>query len=82
MDPKILDDMARKLAAALPPGIHEFQQDIEKNLRAALEAMLSKMNLVSREEYEVQQAVLERTRIKLEHLQKQMEELEKQILKP
>lgn len=77
MDPKILDDMARKLADSLPPGLHGLQSEAQRNLRAALEALLSKLNLVSREEFEVQSAVLARTRAKLEALEKQVSKLEK-----
>ena len=80
MDPKILDDMAQKLTGSLPPGFQEFQSEAEKNLRAALEAMLSKLNMVSREEFDVQSAVLARTRAKLEALEKQVAELEKSSL--
>jgi BMFP domain-containing protein YqiC len=77
MDPKIIDDMAQKLAGSLPPGVQGFQHEVEKNLRAALEAMLSKLNMVNREEFDVQSAVLARTRAKLDALEKQVAELEK-----
>lgn len=78
LNAKTLDDLARRLADSLPPGLHELQQDAEKNLRAALESAMSRLELVSREEFEVQRAVLARTREKLETLEKQVAELEKQ----
>jgi len=79
MDPKILDDISRRLAAALPPGITTLKDDLEKNIRAALDGIIGNMNLVTRQEFEVQQKVLERTRLKLEALDKQLKELEKNI---
>jgi BMFP domain-containing protein YqiC len=79
MDPKILDELSRRLAAALPPGITTLKDDLEKNIRTALTGITENLNLVSREEFEVQQKVLERTRIKLEALEKQLIELEKNL---
>lgn len=80
MDPKILDDMARKLADAMPSGITELQKDLEKNLRAGLERTLEQMQLVSRKEFDVQTAVLARTREKLEQLEQLVDQLEQQML--
>lgn len=79
MDPKILDELSRRLAAALPPGITTLKEDLEKNIRTALTGITENLNLVSREEFEVQQKVLQRTRIKLEALEKQLIELEKNL---
>ena len=81
MDPKILDEMARKLADSMPGGIKIMQSDLEKNARAVLESMLSKMNLVSRVEFDIQAAVLARSRAKIDALEKQIAELERQVLK-
>ncbi len=82
LDPKLLnaktlDEWARKLAASLPKGLQSAQQDLEKNLRAGLEGMFQKLDLVTREEYEVQVALLERTREKILSLEKHLQELEK-----
>jgi len=76
LDPKLFDDIARRLADAVPTGIREIQQDVEKNLRAVLQASLSKLDLVTREEFDVQARVLERTREKLDRLEKTLSELE------
>lgn len=78
IDPKAFDDLAKRFTEALPPGIRQFQADIEKNFHAALQATFSKLDLVTRDEFEVQQGVLARTRAKLEALEKQIAELEKQ----
>lgn len=80
MDPKIFDDLARTLADSVPRGIRELQQDMEKNVRAALEHGFERLNLVSREEFELQAAVLARTRSKLDALEKQVAALEAQLL--
>ncbi len=78
IDPKHLDDLARKVAGSLPSGLQVLKEDIERNLRAALEAALAKMDLVTREEFDVQSAVLARTREKLQRLEAQVAELERQ----
>ena len=79
MDPKILDELSQRLASALPSGVTAIQEDMEKNIRAVLDGIMTKMNLVSRQEFEVQQKVLERTREKIENLEKLVIELEKTI---
>ncbi len=80
MDPKVLDDLARKLADAMPSGLRDLQHDVQHNVRAALDQAFSRMHLVTREEFEVQSAVLARTRAKVEQLEKQVAELEAQVL--
>lgn len=75
--PNQLDDLAKKLADFMPASFQEIQTDVEKNMRSGLESGLRKMNLVTREEFEVQTAVLLRTREKLEALEKVVSKLEK-----
>lgn len=77
MDPNIIDELSRQISRALPDSVNAIRQDLETNIRATLSSLLGKMNLVSREEFEIQQRVLERTRAKLEQLEKQVSELEK-----
>jgi len=76
IETKLLDDLARRLAAAMPRGLTAFQQDIEKNLRAGLETMFQRLDLVTREEYEVQAALLARSHEKLTILEARLAELE------
>ncbi|MGH8501193.1 MAG: accessory factor UbiK family protein [Gammaproteobacteria bacterium] len=76
IETKLLDDLARKLASAMPRGVSAFQQEIEKNLRAGLEAVFQRLDLVTREEYEVQVALLTRSREKLAALEARIAELE------
>jgi BMFP domain-containing protein YqiC len=78
IDPKHLDDLAQKVAGSLPSGLQVLKEDMERNLRAVLEAALAKMDLVTREEFDVQSAVLARTREKLQRLEAQVAELERQ----
>ena len=78
IDPKLIDDLAQRLADTLPKGIQSLQGDVMKNLRAGLESGLSRLDLVSREEFEVQAAVLSRTREKLKRLEEQVKALEEQ----
>lgn len=76
INPKMLDDLAKTLAGALPPGLREMQQEIEKNFRAVLQGFFSRMDLVTREEFEVQSEVLARTRSMVEELERQVAAME------
>ena len=75
-DPKSIDDIANRLADAIPPGLSSLKQDMEKNFHAILQSALGKLDLVTREEFEVQKAVLAKTRSKLEDLEKRVAEIE------
>jgi BMFP domain-containing protein YqiC len=79
-DSKSLDDIANRLAGSIPPGLHTLREDLEKNFRAVLQSAFAKMDLVTREEFEVQKGVLAKTRQKLEVLEARVLELEKQLL--
>jgi BMFP domain-containing protein YqiC len=76
METKLIEELARKLAESVPPGVRALQADMEKNFRALLETGLGRMNLVMREEFDVQSRVLERTREKLTALEARIKELE------
>ena len=71
-----IEKLAKKLADAVPDGLRSMQKELEQNFRSVLRAGLGKLDLVTREEFEVQEAVLVRTREKLEALEKQLAELE------
>lgn len=77
-----LDDLAKKLTALMPEPVRHLQEDMEKNMRGLLEGGLQKMNLVTREEFDIQSAVLLRTREKLEALEKRLAALEAQQTVP
>ena len=76
IDPKKFDEIADTITRALPPGLLQMREDAEKNIRAAMSSTFNKLDLVTREEFEVQSQVLLRTREKLEALEKRVEELE------
>jgi BMFP domain-containing protein YqiC len=78
-DPKALDDIANRLANAVPPGLNNLKEEMEKNFHAILQATLGKLDLVTREEFEVQKGVLAKTRSKLEALELQVAEIEKRL---
>lgn len=79
IDPKTLDDFAKRLADVVPQSARDLHQDIEKNLRAVISSTFSKLNLVTREDLEIQQNVLQRTRSKVEKLEQQIAELENRL---
>lgn len=79
IDPKILDELSKRFTEIVPSSVRQLQTDMEKNFHAVLQATFAKMDLVTREEFDVQQAVLARTRTKLEVLEKQVATLEEKL---
>ena len=79
-DTKSIDDIASRLAGAIPPGLNNLKEDLEKTFHAILQGALGKLDLVTREEFEVQKLVLAKTRSKLEALEKRVAEIEQQVL--
>jgi BMFP domain-containing protein YqiC len=82
IDPKFLDDLATRLANAIPTPLRDLQNDVEKNMRAVLQSAFSRMNLVTREEFEVQSQVLAQLRIQLNALEQQVTDLEAKLQAP
>ncbi|OQK15450.1 hypothetical protein AU255_18450 [Methyloprofundus sedimenti] len=80
-DPKSIDDIATRLSDAIPPGFANLKADMEKNFRAILQGALGKMDLVTREEFEVQKGVLAKTRSKLDNLEQRVADMEQQLSK-
>lgn len=77
LDPKQFDDLWQRLSTAMPKGLQVLQEDVNRNMRASLEAGLARLDLVTREEFDVQAAVLARTREKLAALEARLAELER-----
>ena len=77
--PEVIAQSGRQIAAALPQTAKETQQEIEKNVRAILQATISKLDLVSRDEFDAQLVVLKRTRVKLEQMELTLSKLEQEI---
>jgi hypothetical protein len=78
-DPRILEDLAARLARVLPPGLAGLRAELEENFRAILRANLERFDLVSRERFEQQAEVLAKTRAKLEALEQRLEALEGRV---
>ena len=76
IDPKKIEQIARQVHESMPKGIREFGEDVEKKIRQTLQAQLTRLDLVSREEFDVQTQVLLRTREKLALLEQRISELE------
>jgi BMFP domain-containing protein YqiC len=76
MDTFRIDEIARRLVDKLPPAFRATQRDLESNFRVVLRSSLSKLDLVTRDEFDVQTRVLERTRARLEALEVRVRELE------
>jgi len=79
MSDESIENLARKLAESVPEGLRSMREDLETNFRGVLRSGISKLDLVTREEFEVQAAVLARTREKLERLEAKLEEIEKTL---
>ena len=71
-----IEELAKKLADSVPDSVRAIRSDLEDGFQSVLQTGLSKLDLVTREEFEVQQAVLQRTREKLEVLEKRLSEIE------
>jgi len=71
-----IDRLAKTLADTVPQGLRSVRDDLEKNFQSVLKSGLGKLDLVTREEFEVQEAVLARTREKLEALEARLAEME------
>jgi len=76
IDLKAIDELARRVSEMVPPGMREAGDELQANVKATLQAGLAKLDLVTREEFEVQRAVLLRTREKLDALERSLAALE------
>jgi BMFP domain-containing protein YqiC len=74
-----LDELARRLAESVPESVRAFGRDLEGNFKAVLQAQLSKLDLVSRQEFDVQAAILERTQAKLSAMEARLKEIEDKL---
>lgn len=73
----LLDRLMADISRHLPADLGRLRQEVEHSVHAVLRETLTRLDLISREEFEIQQQVLERTRSRLEALEKQVAELEK-----
>ncbi|MDR5616391.1 accessory factor UbiK family protein [Arsenophonus endosymbiont of Aphis craccivora] len=80
LDAKKIEQVVRQIKDTLPQGIRDLGEDLDKKLRAILQSQLGKLDLVSREEFDIQTQVLLRTREKMAQMEKRIEQLEKKRL--
>lgn len=76
-----IDDLARRLSDLVPPGLRgapneALREELQQSFKTALQGGLARLDLVTREEFDVQRAVLLRTREKLEALERSVQALE------
>lgn len=76
IDPKVLDDIANKLSDAIPQSVKDTGDEFAKQAKQILHSQLAKLDLVTREEFDAQTKVLQRTRLMLEELEKKLSEIE------
>jgi len=76
-----IETLVKQITDALPVDLHQAKADMEKNLKAIISAGLAKMDLVTREEFDVQAELLARTRASLEKIQRHLTELEEKTSK-
>jgi hypothetical protein len=79
IDLRQIDDLARRLGTLVPPALREGREEMQENFKAALQAGLAKLDLVTREEFDVQRAVLARTRGQLDELRTLVDRLEAEL---
>lgn len=79
LEAKTLDEIAAKISDLMPESAKHLQEDAQKTFKAGVQSSLQRLDLVTREEFDVQSAVLKRTREKLEALEQRVSELEAQL---
>lgn len=79
MNSNSLDDLAKRLAESVPESLRAFGRDLEGNFKAVLQAQLAKLDLVTRQDFDVQAAILERTQAKLKDLEARLKDLETKL---
>jgi BMFP domain-containing protein YqiC len=82
MDADGLDELARRLSEAVPQSLRDFGRDLESNFKAVLQAQLAKLDLVSRNEFDVQAALLARTQAALAAMEARLKDLEAKLAPP
>ncbi len=78
LNQKILDEMSKRVSEVLAQSP---AKDVEKNMRALLASLFARFDLITREEFVVQQEVLKRTREKLVIMEQRIAELEQKLVK-
>ncbi|MEF3109819.1 accessory factor UbiK family protein [Raoultella sp. WB_B2P2-3] len=82
IDPKKIEQIARQVHESMPKGLRDLGEDVEKKIRQVLQSQLTRLDLVGREEFDVQTQVLLRTREKLALLEQRISDLESRSAAP
>ena len=77
--PKFIEELTQKICAGLPEGLQDLKEDTQKNIKAVMQAGFERMSLVTREEFDVQKKVLERTKSEVDKLEQQIKQLEEKL---
>ncbi len=78
IDPKSFDELARRITESLPESVRTLQKDVERQVRSTLHQGFERMDLVTREDFDAQVAILDRTRARLRELEARVAALEGQ----
>ncbi|WP_026958432.1 ubiquinone biosynthesis accessory factor UbiK [Aliagarivorans taiwanensis] len=79
INPNKIEEIAKQVSELVPPGLKSAGEEFERKVKQVVQAKLSQLDVVNREDFEVQTQVLLRTRTKLEELEKKVEELEARL---
>lgn len=79
MKPAFVDELIEKISAVLPSDLHSLKEDTQKNIRAVLQSVFEKMDLVTREDFEVQKKILARSQERIQQLTETVQSLEKRL---
>ncbi len=80
IDTQSLDEIVRKISAAIPDDLKTAKQNLEKNVRVAAEGVFQRLDLVTREEFDVQAKMLSESQQRVKKLEQRIQELEQKIL--
>jgi BMFP domain-containing protein YqiC len=78
IDPRLIDDLARRLGGSLPESLRSLREDLEQNFKATLQAALGRLDLVTRQEFDLRTEMLEKARARLAEVEKRLESLERE----
>ena len=78
IDPRLIDDLARRLGGSLPESVRSLREDLEQNFKATLQAALGRLDLVTRQEFDLRTEMLEKARARLAEVEKRLETLERE----
>lgn len=79
LEPKLLDELSRRITDAIPKPLQDLQSNAEAHVRERIEDVINRLDLVTREDFDIQAQVLQRTRAKVEQLERQVAELEARL---